>query len=163
MRRILSIALLATILSCTPYQRLILNPSNLNTLLNDSCDVEIMSQLKHMLDTTNNLEQKNPDILMGDFETDTCCEYYAKELFLSSDTDSAIWLRTIRPVKVGRAEILVGNLYTLYPTKDPSIIFERRIKEYSQSDNFEGGKYVGFTYFLENDSTTIIKLGTKYY
>ncbi len=85
------------------------------------------------------------------------------ELFLSSDKDSVIWLRTIRPVKVGRAVIIIGNLYTLYPSNDPSLIFERRIKEYSQVDNFEGGKYIGFTYFLENDTTTIIKLGTKYY
>jgi hypothetical protein len=116
-----------------------------------------------MIDTTSNLAHQDPDFLMGDIESDTCCEYYAKELFLPPDNDSAIWLRTIRPVKVGRADIIIGNLYTLYPNNDTSIIFERRIKEYSQIDNFEGGKYIGFTYFLHNDTTTIIKLGTKYY
>ena len=70
---------------------------------------------------------------------------------------------TIRPVQVGHDLIILGNLYTLNPNQDSIFIFERRVKEYSQNDDFESGKYVVFTYYIENDTTTIIRTGTRKY
>ena len=72
-------------------------------------------------------------------------------------------LMTIRQVLVGEDEIVIGNLFTFDLNQDSTFIFQRRVKEYSQMEEFESGKYVVFTYFVENDSTTIIKAGTRRY
>lgn len=159
--RFISLALALIIVSCTPYQRLMLVPSNRDALLTDTCDVRIISQLDHYIDSAGYASLNDPGSLPEKIGPDTCT-YYLRELFSPVRNDSSIWLLTIRPAYAGKKEILVGNLYTLYPAEGDSMIaFERRIKEYSQTEKFESGKYLGFTYFVENDTTVIIKLGTR--
>ena len=69
----------------------------------------------------------------------------------------------IGAVSVGKDEIIVGSLYKLFPGNESDLVFERRIKEYTQKSEFESGKYLGLTYYIENDTTMIVKLGTGKY
>lgn len=114
-----------------------------------------------MLDTFQYDSTINQQYLIQNLIDDSDCEYYTYHLFPPRSEDSAIWLTTIRPVIVGKKEIILGNIYTFEPNQDSAFIFKRRMKEYSQKTDFESGNYVVFTYFVENDTTTIIKLGTK--
>ena len=70
---------------------------------------------------------------------------------------------TIRPATIGKNEIILGNLYTFYPKQDSTFIYLRRVKEYSQMKEFESGKYMVFTYFVKNETTTIVKKGISIY
>ena len=159
--RILPIAFALFLISCSPYQRLILVPANRDALLTDTCDIRIIGQLKQTIDKAGYTTLLESNELPEVIEPDSC-DYFARKLFSPPARDSSIWFLTIRPEYVGKKEIILGNLYTLYPAKDDSVIvFVRRIKEYSQKEEFENGKYLGFTYFLENDTTVIIKLGTR--
>ena len=164
MKKVFALVILTTIYACTPYQRMFLTPANLSTFLDDSCDVNVVSHLKQVIDTTE-LWWKihDPTILLEAAESEPSCEYYSKELFFPLHKDSTIWLLTIRPIQVGKDEIILGNLYTFNPNQDSLFVFERRVKEYSQSDDFESGKYLVFTYYVEDDSTTVVKTGSRMY
>jgi hypothetical protein len=161
MKKIIALALFISFFACTPYQRLFLSPANRHSVLEDSCDVIIITRLQQMLDTIQYDSIISQYHLFDNLIKDTDCEYYAYKLFPPHPNDSAIWLTTIRPAIVGKNEIILGNLYTFDPNQDSTFIFKRRIKEYSQKKDFESGNYVVFTYFIENDSTTIVKLGTR--
>jgi hypothetical protein len=161
MKKIIAIAVFISFFSCTPYQRLFLNPANLHSVLEDSCDVIVITRLKQILDTIEYDSTINQYLLLEDLINDSECEYYAYKFYPPHPNDSAIWLTTIRPVLAGKNEIILGNIYTFEPNQDSTFIFKRRMKEYSQKADFESGKYVVFTYFVENDTTTIIKLGTR--
>jgi len=102
-------------------------------------------------------------LLLGDLIEESECVYYSYRLYPPLNKDSAIWVMTIRPVLVGKDEIILGNLFTFDPNQDSTFIYQRRVKEYSQMEDFESGKYVVFTYFVENDTTTIIKAGKRRY
>ena len=161
MKKTIAVAVFISFFSCTPYQRLFLSPANLNTVLEDSCDVIVISRLIQMLDTIQYDSTINQHYLLENLIEDVNCEYYAYKFFPSHPNDSAIWLTTIRPTIVGNDEIILGNIYTFDPNQDSTFIFKRRIKEYSQKTDFESGNYVVFTYFIENDTTTIVKLGKR--
>jgi hypothetical protein len=161
MKKIITIAVFVAFVSCTPYQRLFLNKANLHSVLEDSCDVFVITRLKQILDTIEYEPIINQNLLLEDLINDSECEYYAYKLYPPHPNDSAIWLTTIRPLLVGKDKIILGNLYTFEPNQDSTFIFKRRIKEYSQKADFESGKYVVFTYFVKNDTTTIIKVGTR--
>ena len=164
MKKVFALVILTSILACTPYQRMFLTPANLSTFLDDSCDVNVVSHLKQVIDTTEFWWKiLDPAILLEDVKTDPTCKYYSKEIFSPLHKDSTIWLLTIRPVQVGKDEIILGNLYTFNPNQDSIFIFERRVKEYSQNDDFESGKYLVFTYYVEDDTTTIVKTGSRMY
>ena len=163
MKNIITITILVSIFSCTPYQRMFLSPANLNNFLEDSCDVLVINHLKQILETIEYDKTLDQTLLLEDLIKDSECEYYANRFYPQLHKDSAIWLLTIRPARVGVDEIILGNLYTFDPNQDSTFIFQRRVKEYSQMEEFESGKYVVFTYFVENDSTTIVKAGTRRY
>ena len=163
MKKIIAIAILTLIFSCTPYQRMFLSPANLNNFLEDSCDVLVINQLKQVLDTIEYNKTLDQISLLEDLIEESECVYYSNRFYPPLNKDSAIWLMTIRPVQVGKDEIILGNLYTFDPNQDSTFTFQRRVKEYSQMEDFESGKYVVFTYFVENDTTTIIKAGTRRY
>ncbi len=164
MRKVLTLIILTSILSCTPFQRMFISPANLSTFRQDSCDVNVLSHLKQVIDTTEFWwKVQDPTTLLEVVETDPICEYYAKKFLSPLHKDSTIWVLTIRPVQVGKNEIILGNLYTLEPNQDSGFVFLRRVKEYSQYDDFERGKYLVFTYYLEEDSTTIVKTGSRIY
>ena len=146
--------------SCSPFQRMILNADNRNNFLEDSCDLQIITELKQSLDTIEYNKPLDQTRLLEDLINESECEYYAHELDPLHE-DSAIWLMTIRPVLVGKDEIIVGNLFTFDHDQDSTFIFQRRVKEYSQKENFETGKYVVFTYFMENDAPVSIKAGKR--
>jgi hypothetical protein len=161
MKKIVALCLLTTLLSCTPYQKLFLVPSNLHPFLDNSCDVDVVLRLQQVLDTTEYWKLDDPDLLLDHIADDTACTYFLKKIYHPAEEDSAIWLLTIRPEQVGKDEIILGNLYTFHPYSDTAVVFERRVKEYSQTKDFERGKYVGFTYYIENDSISTIKTGTR--
>jgi len=164
MKKIFVIVLQTTFFACTPYQRMFLAPANFSTFQDDSCDVNVISHLKQVIDTTEFWWRIHDHaILLEDVGADPRCEYYSKELFSPLHKDSTIWLLTIRPVQVGKDVITLGNLYTFNPNQDSIFIFERRVKEYSQNDEFESGKYLVFTYYIEDDTTTIVKIGSRMY
>lgn len=158
MKKIIALTILASIFSCTPFQKLILIPSNRNSILQDSCDVSMISRLRQTLDTIGYNQTLDYTKVMEEIMNDAECDYSASKLYPPRE-DSTVWIMTIRPVRVGKDEIILGNLYTLYPQHDSTFIFQRRLKEYSQMKEFESGKYVVFTYFEDHDSTTIIKAG----
>jgi hypothetical protein len=114
-----------------------------------------------MLDTIQYDSSIFQHVLLENLINDSKCEYYAYKFIPPYPNNSAIWLTTIRPATIGKNEIILGNIYTFDPDQDSTFIFKRRIKEYSQKTDFESGKYVVFTYFIENDTTTIVKLGTR--
>ena len=161
MKQVIAIALLITIVSCSPYHRMFLNPANRVSLLADSCDLVLITSLKQSLDTIEYVNTINQNMTLEDLIKDSECEYYAYKFYPYPHKDSSIWLTTIRPVVIGKDEIILGNLYTFEPDQDSTFIFQRRVKEYSQKVEFESGKYVVFTYFVENDSTTMIKVGKR--
>ena len=138
--------------SCSPYQRLVLNPSNLSEFLNDSCDLRLIQAIGY-----------ESEISAYENENQDNCVYFTQRFMNAPEYDSSRWFLAIEPVLVGKDEIIVGNLYKIFPLNGSGLIYERRIKEYSQKKNFEGGKYMGFTYYVEDDSTKIIKLGTGKY
>lgn len=161
MKKIIAIAVFVSLFACTPYQRMFLSPAKLHGVLEDSCDVLVITRLKQILDTFGYDTIKNQNLLLEDLINDYDCEYYAYDFYPSHPEDSAIWLTTIRPVNLGKDEIILGNIYTFEPNQDSTFIFIRRMKGYSQKADFERGKYVVFTYFVENDTTMIIKAGTR--
>ena len=161
MKKVIAIVVFISFVSCTPYQRLFLNPVNLHRVLQDSCDVSVITRLKQILDTTGTDTHINKNLLLEDLINDSECDYYAYKFYPPHPDDPDIWLTTIRPVLVGKNEIILGNIYTFEPDQDSTFIFKRRMKEYSQKTDFERGKYVIFTYFIENDTTTIVKIGTR--
>ena len=160
MKKIIAITILTSIFSCTPYQKLILIPANRNNILKDNCDVLVINQLRQSLDTIEYNKTLDQTRLIEDIIAESECEYYTNKFYPPRE-DSSIWLLTIRPVIVGKDEIILGNLFTFYPKQDSTFTFQRRVKEYSQKVEFESGKYVVFTYFVENDSTTMIKVGKR--
>ena len=145
MKKIIAIAILTLIFSCTPYQRMFLSPANLNNFLEDSCDVLVINQLKQVLDTIEYNKTLDQISLLEDLIEESECVYYSNRFYPPLNKDSAIWLMTIRPVQVGKDEIILGNLYTFDPNQDSTFTFQRRVKEYSQMEDFESGKYVVFT------------------
>lgn len=161
MKKIVTIGLLSALLSCTPYQRLFLNPAHLDSFLENSCDVEVIHQVKSVLDSTEYWTYENPDILLNHVHIDTACQYHLQRFFQPLEKDSAVWFLTIRTVHVGKDDIVLGNLYTFRPDQDTLLSFERRVKQYAQANEFESGKYVGFTYYMKNDSTSVVKTGTR--
>ena len=163
LKKIIAIAILFSIFSCTPYHRMLINPVNLNNFLEDSCDVLVVNHLKQILDTIEYDKTLDQTLLLEDFIKDSECEYYTNRIYPPFHKNSSIKLMTIRQVLVGEDEIVVGNLFTFDLNQDSTFIFQRRVKEYSQMEEFESGKYVVFTYFVKNDSTTIIKAGTRRY
>jgi len=140
-----------------------LNPANLNYFLEDSCDVIVIKQLKLALDTFEHDITIDQTFLLENLIRESECEYYTNKIYPSLNNDSAIWLMTIRPVLVGKDEIILGNLYTFDPHQDSTFVFLRRVKKYSQMEDFESGKYILFTYFVENDTTTTAKAGKRRY
>jgi hypothetical protein len=164
MKKVFALIILTSLISCSPYQRMFLSSANRSTFVEDSCDVTVLRQLKQVTDTNEDWwKVQDPATLLGDVETDPACEYYSKKFLAPLHKDSTIWVMTIRPVQVGKKEIILGNLYTLKPNQDSGFVFLRRVKEYSQYENFERGKYVVFTYYLEDDSTSVVKLGSRIY
>ena len=161
MKQVIAITILITIVSCSPYQRMFLNPANLGSVLEDSCDLVVITRLKQSFDTIEYVNTINQNMTLEDLIKDSECEYYAYKFYPPPHKDSSIWLTTIRPVLIGKDEIILGNLYTFEPNQDSTFIFQRRVKEYSQKVDFESGKYVVFTYFVKNDSTTMIKVGKR--
>ena len=162
MRRFLLITILTALFSCTPYQQLMVMPAKRNTILKDSCDLAVITRLRDALDTVSYDQTSVQSGLLEEIIGGSGCAHYS-HLFYPPREDSSMWFLTIRPAKVGKEEIILGNLYTFYPGQDSVFIFHRRIKEYAQVKEFESGKYMGFTYILENDSTAIIKTGISIY
>jgi hypothetical protein len=162
-KKFFTLAFIVTTLSCSPYQRLIVNPTHLNSVLKDSCDLLVMKQLKYVLDTNEFYPDNQQDMDFKEMAINTDCRYDASRLYPPSIIDSAIWLMTIRPVTVGKDEIILGSLYTVDQMQDSVYVLHRRIKEYQQKKDFESGRYMVFTYFIENDSTSIVKLGRRKY
>jgi hypothetical protein len=160
MKQIIVIAMLASVFSCTPYQKLMLIPANRNEILMDSCDLSVIRKLSQSLDTTGSNETFEQTRILEAIVSESECGYVAHK-FYSPREDSTRWLLIIRPVTAGKDEIILGNLYTLHPKKDSSYIYQRRVKEYSQMNDFESGKYIVFTYTVLNDSTTIVKTGAS--
>jgi hypothetical protein len=158
MKKIIIITILASIFSCTPFQKLILIRANLDNFLKDSCDILVINRLSQSLDTIEYSTILDQNTLLEVIINETECEYFANKLYPPRE-DSTIWLMTIEPAHVGKGEIIIGNLYTLHPKQDSTFIFQRRVKEYSQMEKFESGKYIVFTYYIENDTTTIVKTG----
>ena len=138
-----------------------MNQDSRNTFFEDSCDVHMISQLHKALDSPDNWTRQNPAMLLDSIEMKSPCDYYAKKMFHPQQNDTAIWLLTIRPFQTSREEIILGNLYTLYPGQDSMLVLERRVKEYSQTEDFERGKYMVFTYYIKNDTTTRKHLGKR--
>ncbi len=164
MKKVFVFVILTAILACTPYQRMFLTPVNLSIFIDDNCDVNVVSHLKQVIDTTEFWWKiQDLTILLEDDRIDPTCEYYSKQLFSPLREDSTISLLTIRPVQVRKDEIILGNLYTFIPNQDSIFIFERRVKEYTQYEDFERGKYMVFTYYVENDTTTIVRIGSRMY
>ncbi len=163
MKKIIALGLLSTIMACSPYQKMFLSPANYSVFLENSCDLQLISHLKQIIDTTEYWECNDPSIFLKEVKKDSSCTYYSKELFPPLHKDSAIWLRTIRPVRIGQDELILGNLYTFIPNQDSIFILTRRVKEYTQNEDFESGTYMGFTYYIHDDSTTVIKTGTRKY
>ena len=161
MKKIFFAGLMVLIVSCSPYQRMILNPANLNGVLEDSCDMLIINQLKQAMETTSYGEVPDQNLFQVEMFSESECTYYTSKLYPPRTSDSAIWLLTIRLESVGKKEIILGNLFTIQPEKESTYTIHRRMKEYSQTEEFESGKYMVFTYFIENDSTTIVKLGKR--
>lgn len=159
MKKIIAITILALIFSCTPYQKLILIPASRNSILKDSCDILVINQLRRSLDTIKYYETLDQTRVLDEIVSDIEYNYYENKFYPPRE-DSTIWLMTIRPAIVGKDEIILGSLYTFYLEQDSTFIFQRRVKEYSQMKEFESGKYMVFTYFVDNDTTIIIKTGT---
>lgn len=164
MKKILAvaIAMVALVFSCSPVQKLVVLPANRNEILTDSCDISVMNQLRVSLDTIGYDHTEDQTRRLEAILNASDCRYYASEFYPPRE-DSSVWLLTIRPVMLGKEELILGNLYTFYPQQDSSIFFQRRIKEYSQTKEFESGKYVVFTYYIEEDTTTIVKKGIGLY
>ena len=160
MKKIIAIIIITSIVSCTPYQKLILIPANRNNILKDSCDVLVINKLRQSLDTIEYNKNLDQTRLLEEIINECECDYYANKFYPPRE-DSTIWLMTIQPVIVGKDEIILGNLYTFYPKQDSTFIFQRRVKEYSQMKEFESGKYLVFTFFVDNDTTTMVKVGTS--
>jgi hypothetical protein len=158
MKKIIAITILTSVFSCTPYQKLILTPANRNDLLKDNCDVMVMNQLGQSLDTIEYSSTSYQTKLLEEIFEEFDCDYFAIK-FYPPRGDSTVWLTTIRPAIVGKDEIILGSLYTFYPHQDSAFVYQRRVKEYSQRKEFESGKYMVFTYYIEDDTTTIVKVG----
>jgi hypothetical protein len=161
MKKTLIIALFLSCLSCSPYVRIFLSQESRSTFLEDSCDVHMIRQLHQVLDSTDIWTLQNPTMLLSNMVMDATCDYYTKKIYEPQENDSAIWLFTIKPFLTGKEQIILGNLYTLYPAQDSVIVLERRVKEYSQTEDFERGKYIILTYYIENDTTIRKHLGKK--
>lgn len=160
MKKIIAITILTSILSCTPYQKLIFFPADRNAILMDSCDVSVLNRLRQSFDTIDFNRPVDQTGLMEKIIEESGCDYYATEFFPPRG-DSTLWLMTIRPVTVDQDEIILGNLYTFHPRRDSTFVFQRRVKEYTQMKEFESGKYMVFTYFADNDTTVIVKVGAR--
>ncbi|MFO7671088.1 MAG: hypothetical protein R6W31_15630 [Bacteroidales bacterium] len=106
---------------------------------------------------------ENPNTLLDDIVFDSECNYFQKQVFPPRDLDSMVWFFTIRPIQVGKHEAKIGSLYTLFPDTGSAskLIIERRVKEYSQTEKFEMGKYMVMTYVIEDDTVSSINLGNK--
>lgn len=161
MKKIMTIGLLSALLSCTPYQRLFINPAHLDSFLENSCDVEVIHQLKTVLDSTAYWTYEDPNVLLEHVDMDPACQYHLQRIFHPLEKDSAVWFLTIRTVQLGKDDIVLGNLYTFRPDQETLLSFERRVKQYTQTGEFESGKYVGFTYYVKDDSTSVVKTGTR--
>jgi len=158
MKLAIYITLLSLAFACSPYQKLIYYPAKRNSILLDSCDSLLISQMKQTLELMDPGSPFDPAALPDATPEAPGCRYDAVEV-LPPRADSSIWLLAIRPATVGRDEIILGSLYTFYPGQDSTFTFIRRIKEYSQNREFEGGKYMVFTYYYQNDSLTVVKAG----
>jgi len=159
MKKIIALAILGSFAACTPYQKLFLHKQYLKSVLEDSCDAMLINSLKKILDTVECDQIINQDLPLGEIINDSGCEFFTYQIFPPHTKDSVIWLTTIRPVVIGKDSISLGNIYTFEPEQDSSFIYQRRIKEYTQKADFESGKYMVFTYFVENDTINIIKVG----
>ncbi len=177
MKKAILFSIIAVIMGCTPYQRLFLPTGNLQSLLRDSCDIRTVNNIKQLLDTADYRLQENREAdseeamedamanavadAMEDAVKDPSCEYLSGELIRPVYPDSSVWLLLIKPAQVGKDEIILGSLYTFPLNQDTIFRFILRVKEYSQHREFESGKYVVFNYTVENDSTTIVRTGTR--
>ena len=161
MKKILTIVVVLSFVSCRPYTQIFLSQESRTTFLEDSCDVYMISQLKYALDSIDYLTLQNPTMLLNSIEMGSPCDYYSRKMFHPQQGDTTIWLLTIRPFNTRNEEIILGNLYTLYPNQDSVLVLERRVKEYSQTKEFERGDYMILTYYIENDTTTRIHLGKR--
>lgn len=160
MKKIFAFTLLGMIFSCTPYQKLMLNPAHRNSMLHDRCDVLLIDELRHSLDTIDPDQTSVQSGLLEEITGEFDCEYYTARFYPPRE-DSTLWFLTIRPVVVDEDEIILGNLYTFYPGGDSTFMFQRRVKAYSQMKEFESGKYVVFNYFAESDTTFAVKIGKR--
>ncbi|MEZ5072349.1 MAG: hypothetical protein R2751_15650 [Bacteroidales bacterium] len=160
-----SLAVLVLVSACSPFQRLLVNGDTRTEFLNDSCDITLLSHLHGELVRGEYLEMDDPTLVFDGIPLPLACDYSQKRMFPLRPNDSTVWVYTIKPYLVGEDEILVGSLYTLYPSADPDSEFalERRVKEYSQGKDFERGKYLLLSYRIEQDSIASIKLGRKKY
>ena len=158
MRNIIALALFCSTISCTSYQKLMMIPANRNHILRDSCDISVIHQLSDTLGAIGYHLAFEQSGLLEEMIKESACDYYASKVYPPRE-DSTIWLLTIRPVLTGKDEIMLGSLYTLFPRQDSTLVFKRRVKEYSQAEEFESGKYRVFTYTIENDTTLIVKSG----
>jgi len=160
MKKIIAVTVISSVFACTPYQKLIIAPAHRNTILMDSCDLSVIIQLRQSFDTINYNKTddltRNLEEIIGKWE----CDHYAYKFYPPRE-DSTLWLLMIRPATLNKDEIILGNLYTFHPNQGATFTFHRRIKKYSQKNSFESGKYLVFTYFIEDDTTTIVKKGKK--
>jgi len=161
MKKILTLALFLSFISCSPYLRIFVNQDSRNTFFEDSCDVRMINQLNDALDSTDYYTLQNPTTLLESIEMNSPCDYFTKKMYPAEQNDTTIWLFTIRPFQTGKKEIMLGNLYTLYPGQDSMLVLERRVKEYSQTEDFERGKYLILTYYIEDDTISRTHLGKK--
>ena len=164
MKNVLTIALIFSSISCTPSQRLFFfHPAALGKVIKDTCDVYMIKHLKPILDTTDYWTYEDPAVLLDKIDMKDTCNCSLKKIYHPKEEqkDSSVWLLTIKPYQMKRKEIIIGNLYTLH--QDSIFILERRFKPYSQEIEFEGGSYIRLTYYIENDTTTIVRMGSMKY
>ncbi len=155
---------MTSVFSCTPYQKMLMLPAKGNDMLHQDCDLSVIKQFSQALDS---IAYDNTDFqlwLLESLVEESGCEYYSYK-FYPPHIDSSIWLVTIRPALDGEEEIILGNLYTFFPNrkKGSPVMFQRRIKEYSQKEEFETGKYFVFNYTIEEDTTTVVRKGMGIY
>ena len=163
MKKIIAAVLLSLFMACTPSQNLFFHPAAIRGILNDTCDVRMIRDLKLIHDSLGYWPFNDTLVLPDEVVTVDSCKFHLKKYYYPPAEDSAILLLTIRPYQMGRNEVVIGSLYSLNQNQDSIFSLERRIKTYTQKDEFENGTYMRFTYYIENDTSTIVKLGSMKY
>lgn len=118
----------------------------------------MVRQVKQALDSVAYSDIQDAAEAFDQITRNSKCDYYANVIYPPGD-DQSVWLLTIRPIQDKGKEVILGNLYTFHYGKDSTFTYLRRVKEYSQKEEFESGKYVVFSYSVDDENTTIVKKG----